>query len=232
MVAVGDSGSVYNFAPREFDGASKMESPLTIMIRYKLFLSSDWSTLALEPVEYFDLDPGEEPDLDSVPRLDRALAYLGLERSTVQFTVISLEKRRTGQTKVISESFWNGGRNSLAEVSESGLSTQLILENFLTEQPATWEILRSEKNDGLWQVTYHGIICQNPDGSQSESKVYPIECRPGIGDQPRSGSPLRACKIRRQTYGLMCPSCSAVLSSSPQDSGIVCHHCGQRIEFE
>lgn len=151
-----------------------MHSSLTITIRYKLVDRTEWNILELKPSEYFDLDPGEEPDLDSVPLLDRAVTYLGLEPATVQFTIISLEKRSTGQSKLISESFWNNGRNSLAEVGECGQSTQLILENFLTEEPPTWEILRTERNNELWQVTYHGVICQNPDGSQSETKVYPI----------------------------------------------------------
>lgn len=151
-----------------------MQSSVTITIRYKLLHSTEWNTLALEPEDYFDVEPGEEPDVDSVPRWDQAIAYLDLEPSAVQFTVIVLERPSTGQTKVISESLWNRGRNSLAEVSECGQPTQLILENFLTEQPPTWEILRSERNEGLWQVTYHGVISQDADGSQSETMVYPL----------------------------------------------------------
>jgi hypothetical protein len=43
--------------------------------------------------------------------------------------------------------------------------------------------------------------------------------------------PLRA-QVKRRQYGLLCPNCTAVLSTpDPKTNEIVCHHCGQHIEL-
>lgn len=151
---------------------------LAITIQYKLVDEPDWKSLNLAPNVYFDMEQGEEPAFDATPKLNHAIEYLAFDPAQVQFTILSVQDHLTDRRKVVTETFWNRGRNRIIEVRDfesDRTHSELIVDIITKECPLTSEIIRAWKDDGIWFLAYHVLITRNDDGTESETKIYPVE---------------------------------------------------------
>ena len=77
---------------------------------------------------------------------------------------------------MISETFWNDGKNRIIEVSESGdraPRSELIVETRVNENPILIEIVRAWKDNAYWKMAFHVFIEGDPNGAETETQVYP-----------------------------------------------------------
>lgn len=146
-----------------------------IELRWRLAGSEEWLSRTLLPEEYFE--PDEEPfDLDSVPLFDHAVEYLGANREDVTSTRIALMWTHGNESRVISEAFWNAGKNRVIErVDEGDIAYwEMILESRTAERPTRIEILRLGRDEtGVCIPLSHVFLEERADGSHSETKTYP-----------------------------------------------------------
>ncbi len=148
---------------------------ISVTINYKLAGSAEWKSINLLPEEYFDLDEGEKIAWDSVPIHNHAKDYLNIGNlNEVLHTKLEIVDALTRVTKLITETFWNDGRNRAIERSDTGPGVdywELIIEVMIGETPLVWEILRLDRVDGVLVPNYHGLIQRNEDGSEIETRV-------------------------------------------------------------
>lgn len=155
-----------------------MSNKVNIFIEYRLVDSLTWESINLSPEEYFDLEEGEEISENCVPQYDHAVDYLDIEITNVSNTRIKIENFQNKTTEIITETFWNHGKNCLIESTTTNpkeVSWMIILSIQRQDNPKIWEILNFEREDDLPKLCYHGIIQDNEDGSQDEFKIYPKE---------------------------------------------------------
>jgi hypothetical protein len=154
-----------------------MNAHIAISITYKPIDRPAWQTMHFTPETFFDLDPGERAEIDSVPRHSHAIDYIGAEPGEIQHTVLAITNVETGAGRRISETFWNGGKNRIIETheKEKGVAgtSELIVETAVSDQPQVTEIVRASRQEGPWALAYHVFIRKNPDGTEMEEKVYP-----------------------------------------------------------
>src|SRR5262249_49510069 len=127
----------------------------------------------LTPDEFFELEPGERATMDSVPRQNHGIDYLEFAPQTIRMTRITIIDDVQKSVRVICETFWNNGQNRVIERTDRGVSEywEMILKIRINEAPPTWEILRLGRQDGTLSPLYHGLIQQNSNGSETETKV-------------------------------------------------------------
>jgi hypothetical protein len=86
--------------------------------------------------------------LDSIPFYDHAIEYLvqdlEIQKESAIATKLHLYDKSTKQERLITESFWNYGRNRLIERQDMGDQpySEIILEMLVSEVPEVWEVLR------------------------------------------------------------------------------------------
>jgi hypothetical protein len=148
------------------------EYSIHITIQYKLE-SNNWVTIELNPDEYFELEPDEKVELDSVPRYNHAIEYLDVEQHQILATKITLIDEQIKAKLSIIERFWNQGKNRLIERTEIGPNPywEIILEIQANQEPPLWEIIRLGRENGIVTPSYHGLIQDNDDGSQTETVI-------------------------------------------------------------
>ena len=152
----------------------KSNSNVSITIEYQILGSTKWESVELSPEDYFDLDEGEEIVWDSVPMRNHAADYLGVDKSKIGSTKLKITDSSTQVTKLITETFWNNGKNRVIERTDTGPGIEyweLILEGIVSEQPVIWEVLRLDKLKGILTPSYHGFLQLNDDGSETETRV-------------------------------------------------------------
>jgi hypothetical protein len=152
-------------------------SKIRINLDYRLVDSKEWKSIDLEPESYFDLESGELVNLDSIPFYDHAVEYLvedlAIQKESVIATKIHLYDKSTKQERLITESFWNYGRNRLIERQDIGDQpySEIILEMLVSEVPEVWEVLRCYRLSGVLSPSYHAKIQDREDGSQVEQHI-------------------------------------------------------------
>ena len=146
---------------------------MQITLEYKLVNSDAWETVRLASDDFFELEPGEQATIDSVPKHNHGVDYLALEPPTVRTTRITIIDDVKKSNRVICETFWNNGQNRVIERTDHGVSEywEMIIRTRIRENPLTWDILRMGRQDGILVPFYHGIIQRNPDGSETETKM-------------------------------------------------------------
>lgn len=151
----------------------KNTSNIQVEIYYQLIDSRDWIFLEVTPDEYFDLEPDEQVELDSLPRYNHAIDYLDVENERVIATKIILIDEILKAKRSIVERYWNHGRNRAIERTDMGADPywEMILEVQVSANPPLWEIIRLGREDGVMTPLYHGFIQDNDDGSQTETQV-------------------------------------------------------------
>jgi hypothetical protein len=150
-----------------------MATDTKVTIEFKLQGSEEWLSIPLSTDQYFDLEPGERPSMNSVPDYVHAVQYLKVPRESVHMTRLTLEDSSDQARRFITETFWNQGENRVIERLDTGTKPfwEMIVEVKVIESPPTWEILRLRRQDGIPLPSYHGFITNNEDGSQTEVKV-------------------------------------------------------------
>ena len=152
-------------------------SETRINLDYRLIDGKEWKSINLEPESYFDLESDELVTLDSIPFYDHAIEYLvedlEIQKEFVIATKIRLYDRATKQERLITESFWNYGRNRLIERQDIGSQpySEIILEMLVSEVPEVWEVLRCDRMSGVLSPSYHAKIQDREDGSQVEQHI-------------------------------------------------------------
>ena len=152
-------------------------SKIRINLGYRLVDSQEWKSIDLEPESYFDLDSGELVTLDSIPFYDHAIEYLvedlEIQKESVMATKICLYDKSTKKERLITESFWNYGRNRLIERQDVGDQpySEIILEMLVSQVPEVWEVLRCDRLSGVLSPSYHAKIQDREDGSQVEQHI-------------------------------------------------------------
>ena len=150
---------------------------IQVLISYKYHGDDNWITTKFTQEEYFDFD--DEPfDLDSVPKFNHAIEYLKIDKSVLQNTKILLEDTTSQNRRTITETFWNKAQNRIIERTDTGTSTEyweIIQEILINTKPSTWEIIRFGKERDIIKLWSHVVITDNPDGSQTETKIFPEE---------------------------------------------------------
>lgn len=121
----------------------------------------------LSPKTYFDLDPGEEVAIDSVPQYLQPFQYVDVDASELVFVKLHLEIG--SEKKIFNQTFWNQGKNFLTERIDFGKESyrELILTVKIDEKTDTSEVLRLffSKED-IIIPTYHSLILS--DGHEGE----------------------------------------------------------------
>jgi hypothetical protein len=152
-------------------------STIQIELAYKLLDSKGWKSINFSPENYFDIESGEIVNLDSIPFYDHAIEYLvedrGIQKESVMATKLHLYDKSTKKERLITESFWNYGRNRLIERQDIGDQpySEIILEMLVSEVPEVWEMLRCDRLAGVLSPSYHAKIQEREDGSQVEHHV-------------------------------------------------------------
>jgi hypothetical protein len=151
----------------------KYYSDIQVTIDYKLINSDRWESVEISPDVYFELDPGEEIELNSIPRYNHAIQYLNLAPKTILITKLTLVDKLRNNERLIVETFWNNGENRVIERidRDSHPYWEMILESKISNSPPLWEILRLGRQDGCLTRLYHGFIQESNDGSQTETLI-------------------------------------------------------------
>lgn len=134
----------------------------------------------LTPEEYFELEPGEEASIQSIPRYNHAIDYLDIEARSVQNTRLQISDSEARQKTVVMETFWKSGENRIIETHDldaGGASHwEMIVSTRIKQDPATTQILRFTRDQsGPVQLLSHLHIRENLDGSETEARIFPPE---------------------------------------------------------
>ncbi|MGD2184144.1 hypothetical protein [Lusitaniella coriacea] len=145
-------------------------------MKYKIFENPEWKTVKFSEDEYFDLDPGEKAEWDSVRWHNDLRDYLDLEKISIQYVEAVVIDSISGISKSLHSTFWNEGENEIVEVVVSGKTSyhETIISVKIQEAPIVFEILRFHYENNLPVLSYHGFIKRNEDGSEEERIVYTI----------------------------------------------------------
>ncbi len=152
-------------------------STIRIKLGYKLLGSKEWRSIDFLPESYFELESDEIVGLDSNPFYNHVIDYLvedlEVQKESVMATKVHLSDELTKQERLITESFWNNGRNRLIERQDIGDQpySEIILEMLVSEVPEVWEVLRCDRLSGVLSPSYHAKIQDREDGSQAEHHV-------------------------------------------------------------
>lgn len=106
------------------------------------------------------------------------IEYLDVDPVLVANTRLRIRDTDSGATRTITTTFWNYGRNQIAERIDTGSEIYpyaLILTVRVQENPTIWEIMRFKRRDDVLEMEFHSFIQDNDDGSQSEKIVFPAE---------------------------------------------------------
>lgn len=151
-----------------------MGSNILVKIKYKLFEKETWQTLILSTKEYFDLEEGEQIEVNSVPFFNHAIDYIKQDKEKIEITKIIIEEKDSNKQLIISEVFWNDQNNRIIERTYSNtniIEQLLITETQIQQNPLVYEIIRATRKDGVLFPEYHGFITEQKDGSQTENRL-------------------------------------------------------------
>jgi hypothetical protein len=149
---------------------------VAVTIDYRLVGQAKWERIVVPPSEYFDVD--EEPlDVDSVAQNNHAIDYVsGVPHSDIEATRLTIMNDSVGNSRTITEMFWNGGENRIIErtdLSDGACNYwELILDVLVSDEPCVYEIMRMGRLDGILQVLSHVFIERRSDGSEQERVVF------------------------------------------------------------
>ena len=149
----------------------------SIEIQYKILDEISWKKIILSPDLYFDLDDDEEIEVDSVPKYLSPLNYIEGQIQNVQNIKILINDFKNKASRTLFYTYWNNQRSFIAERIDyinDVKSTEIVISADIQENSRVTDILRAIRKDGVLVPIYHGIIKDNPDGSQEEfqQKLY------------------------------------------------------------
>jgi len=151
-----------------------MTLEIQILLQYRLQGAEEWVKRSLTPTEYFDLEPGEKPSLDSVPQYNHARQYIDVPLKNLAETRIIIDSIEGAGRRTIIETFWGEGRHCLIERLDHGPEPyrELILCSEVRTDPNWLEIIRLVDKVEKMTVTSHVIIETLPNGSEQEVHLF------------------------------------------------------------
>ncbi|ABC33647.1 hypothetical protein HCH_07032 [Hahella chejuensis KCTC 2396] len=115
---------------------------MVIQLQYKLRSEAQWHCKNLSVIEYFDLEEGEVPEVDSVPHNMHAEEYLDHSREEVEHTLLQVADETGSERLEVKETFWSAGENRIIEVLRTSgndvLHNELIIQT-IRSNPAMGE---------------------------------------------------------------------------------------------
>ncbi|AZZ95315.1 hypothetical protein EUZ85_02250 [Hahella sp. KA22] len=138
---------------------------MVILLKYKLRSEDQWRSKRFSPYEYFDLEEGEVPEIDSVPDKMHAAEYLDLPGEEVEHTLLQLVDEDKSELLEVKETFWNAGENRIIEVlRKSGndvLHNELIIQTIRSNLAMGEEIetVRFNREKLCNTLNFHSIDC-------------------------------------------------------------------------
>jgi hypothetical protein len=130
-------------------------------------------TFELSPEAYFDLDPGEDVEINSVPLYLQPFQYVDVDVSELVFVKLHIEIG--SEKKIFNQTFWNQGKNFLTERIDFGKEPyrELILTVKIDEKTDTYEVLRLffSKED-IIIPTYHSLILSDQIEQRFDTNVF------------------------------------------------------------
>jgi len=141
-----------------------------IAFEYSKINEKERLTFELPAETYFDLDAGEEIDINSVPHYLQPFQYIDCNISELVFVKLHLEIG--SEKRIFNQTFWNKGENFLTERIDSGKEPyrELILSVKVNEKDATYETLRLFFSRELIVPTYHSLISSDDHGGEIEQR--------------------------------------------------------------
>lgn len=88
---------------------------ISIRIDYWLKGALAPRSVDLSPGDFFDLENGEIPSIDSIPMLDHAFQYINIAESEVAATVLHIHDCDAESSIIIREAYWGEKRNCIIE---------------------------------------------------------------------------------------------------------------------
>ncbi|MBU6951766.1 hypothetical protein [Hahella sp. HN01] len=138
---------------------------MDILLKYKLRSEDQWRSKRFSPYEYFDLEEGEAPEIDSVPHNMHAAEYLDFPGEEVEHTLLQLVDKDETELLEIKETFWNAGENRIIEVLRTSgnevLHNELIIQT-IKPNPANGEdveTIRFNREKHCNTLNFHSIDC-------------------------------------------------------------------------
>ncbi|MEO8938416.1 MAG: hypothetical protein ABI277_02150 [Burkholderiaceae bacterium] len=146
---------------------------LTITLEYQRIDASLWQRIELDAASYFDLEVGDVPSIRGLARHDHAIDYLAVEASQLQATRLTIVDSALAAERIVTETFWNGGRSRAIERVDSGDDPywELILDFQPNIASPNREIVRLGRKDGVLIPYYHGYFQKNVDGTYPEIQL-------------------------------------------------------------
>lgn len=139
-----------------------------INFEYLRIQAKETEKFELSVEEYFDLEPGEEVEIDSVPMYLQPYQYIDADISELVFVKLHIEIG--SEKRIFNQTFWNKGENFLTELIDYGKEPyrELILSVKVDEEKAIYETLRLFFSKELIVPTYHSLISSDSRGGETE----------------------------------------------------------------
>lgn len=122
---------------------------------------------------YFDVAPGEEIEINSVPQYLQPFQYVDVDVSDLVFVKLCIEIG--SKKRIFNQKFWNKGENFLTEWIDIGKEPyrELILTVKIDNKTETYEVLRLffSKED-IIVPTYHSLILSDKVEQRFDTNLF------------------------------------------------------------
>lgn len=142
-----------------------------ITLNYKLVNEDGIKSIEIPINEYFDLDEGEIPHINSVPEFMQPYDYVPNDVSEIIYLTINVEIN--GDTRQIKQSFWNNGKKFIIEVIQKGKINykELIISITTDENKKLYEVIRFGFEKDFIVPILHTYFEENSAGEEETINV-------------------------------------------------------------
>ena len=134
--------------------------------------------ISFTPEQYFDLDPGEMPDVDSVPLYSDLEKYVDFS-DEISRIAVEIKNNSDGRSLHIEKVFQEEKKTTVTtrcDYQNSSLTYQeIIYESALPEefvgQERAYDVCRFVVNGQTAECVYHGIFRYTDDGKETEYRI-------------------------------------------------------------
>lgn len=151
-----------------------MNKKVAIEIQYKLEGSEKWEVINLSPEEYFELEEGEEPDIDCTPRHNNIIDYIESNVNKVVNIKTVITNTETKTERRFIDTYWNNQKNFIIERIDSSNGfddVEIIIETKINENPNVYQIIRIVRKDGILIPVLHDFVTENADGTETLTQI-------------------------------------------------------------
>ncbi len=144
---------------------------ITIQISYYLHGNPEVHIITLAPEEYFDLkylDPDEQLEVESVALYWNTIDYVDESvKKTVNCTKLDIYDENLDFRMTLIDSYWNNQNSLIRKRIDYSHGEEIynlmIISIARYDDPSLVEIIRSEKQDGIFRVTEHTLtrVCDD-----------------------------------------------------------------------